>query len=103
MAGYGKKTMATGGPVSAAKKMATGGTTSRPTGLANAMKRVEKSGADRALDRLAGIKEGSAKDIRADKMQAKNLMAGKPQVNNAVKAAYGVKKMARGGTMKRAK
>lgn len=103
MAGYGKKTMATGGPVSAAKKMASGGTTSRQTGIANAMQRVEKSGADRALDRLSGIKEGSARDTRADKMQAKNLMAGKPQVNKAVKAAYGVNKMARGGTMKRGK
>lgn len=106
----GMKGIATGGPVSRAstaksgmKKMATGGTTSRPRGIEQAMQRVEKSAADRALDRLAGIKEGSAKDIRADKMQAKNLMAGKPQVNGGVKAAYGVKKMMHGGTMKRGK
>ena len=55
------------------------------------------------LDKMAGVKEGSAKDIRADKMQAKNLMAGKPQVNGGVKAAYGIGKMSKGGMMKRGK
>lgn len=85
------------------KKMATGGTTDRPKTMGAAMKQVEKSAADRRLDKMAGVKEGSAKDIRADKMQAKNLMAGKSQVNGGVKAAYGVNKMARGGTMKRGK
>lgn len=91
MAGYGMK------------KMATGGMTGRPKTMGAAMKKVEKSAADRRLDKMAGVKEGSAKDIRADKMQAKNLMAGKSQVNGGVKAAYGVNKMARGGTMKRGK
>jgi hypothetical protein len=69
----------------------------RPKTMAAAMKKVESSAADRSLDRRAGVKEGSAKDIRADKMQARNLMAGKPQVNGGVKAAYGMKKMAEGG------
>jgi hypothetical protein len=68
-----------------------------------AMKKVESSAADRRLDKMAGVKEGSAKDIRADKLQAKNLMAGKPQVDGGVKAAYGIKKMAKGGAMKRGK
>lgn len=85
------------------KKMAEGGMTGRPKTMGAAMKKVEKSAADRRLDKKAGVKEGSAKDIRADKMQAKNLMAGKPQVNGGVKAAYGVKKMMHGGTMKRGK
>lgn len=84
-------------------KMARGGVTGRPKTMGEAMKQVEKSAADERLDRMAGVKEGSAKDIRADKIQAKNLMAGKPQVNGGVKAAYGVNKMARGGTMKRGK
>ena len=91
MAGYGMK------------KMAEGGMTGRPKTMAAAMKKVEKSAADRRLDKMAGVKEGSAKDIRADKLQAKNLMAGKPQVNGGVKAAYGVKKMMHGGMMKRGK
>lgn len=91
MAGYGMK------------KMAEGGMTGRPKTMGAAMKKVEKSAADRRLDKKAGVKEGSAKDTRADKMQAKNLMAGKPQVNGGVKAAYGVKKMMHGGMMKRGK
>jgi hypothetical protein len=91
MAGYGMK------------KMAEGGMAGRPKTMAAAMKKVEKSAADRRLDKKAGVKEGSAKDIRADKMQAKNLMAGKPQVNGGVKAAYGVGKMSKGGMMKRGK
>ncbi len=91
MAGYGMK------------KMSEGGMTGRPKTMGAAMKKVEKSAADRRLDKKAGVKEGSAKDIRADKMQAKNLMAGKPQVNGGVKAAYGIKKMMHGGTMKRGK
>ena len=91
MAGYGMK------------KMAEGGMTGRPKTMGAAMKKVEKSAADRRLDKMAGVKEGSAKDIRADKMQAKNLMAGKPQVNGGVKAAYGIGKMSKGGMMKRGK
>jgi hypothetical protein len=91
MAGYGMK------------KMAEGGMTGRPKTMAAAMKKVEKSAADRRLDKMAGVKEGSAKDIRADKLQAKNLMAGKPQVNGGVKAAYGIGKMSKGGMMKRGK
>jgi len=91
MAGYGMK------------KMAEGGMTGRPKTMAAAMKKVEKSAADRRLDKKAGVKEGSAKDIRADKLQAKNLMAGKPQVNGGVKAAYGIGKMSKGGMMKRGK
>ena len=66
MAGYGMK------------KMAEGGMTGRPKTMAAAMKKVEKSAADRRLDKMAGVKEGSAKDIRADKMLGKTLMAGKP-------------------------
>ena len=61
MAGYGMK------------KMAEGGMTGRPKTMGAAMKKVEKSAADRRLDKMAGVKEGSAKDIRADKMQAKNV------------------------------
>lgn len=120
MAGYGMK------------KMAEGGMTGRPKTMAAAMKKVEKSAADRRLDKMAGVKEGSAKDIRADKMQAKNLMgnpqvsagakaaysrhltdkmqanrpnASKPPVNGFLKpqAAYGVGKMSKGGVTKRGK
>lgn len=75
----------------------------RPKTMGAAMKKVEASAADRRLDKKAGVKEGSAKDIRADKLQAKNLMAGKPQVNGGVKAAYGIGKMSKGGMMKRGK
>ena len=51
-------------------KMAKGGTMGRPTTMSEALKRVEKTAADERLDRMAGVKEGSAKDIRADKLQA---------------------------------
>lgn len=45
--------------------------------MAQAMKRVERSAADKARDKKMGYKEGSRADVKADKAQAKRMMRGK--------------------------